>query len=242
MPVHFKGPILGAAHDGDRQFFQDMPLVVDLDHHIFFDDFNQLAINSTNDWTVVKDSSATVALGADANYGTVVLTSAATTNDDGASIQSQEIFLPASGKKIWFETRLQVADADDMDVFVGLSENFATNPEAVITASNYIGFRITDGSANILAECEASDTQTTQDSGADAADATYVTLGFVVTGTTKIDYFVNRAYVCSNTTNIPTTELAVALFELSGSNSGTKSMTVDYVFAASTRNAVDAWA
>jgi predicted nucleic acid-binding protein len=241
MPVHFKGPILGAAHDGDRQFFQDLPLVVDLDHHIFFDDFNQLAINSTNDWTVVKDASATVALGADAASGTVVLTSQATTDDDGASIQTQELFLPAVGKKIWFETRIQGSTVADMDIFVGLSENFATNPEAVLTASNYIGFRVTDGSAVIAAQCEAADTQTTQSTGVSAVDATYITLGFVVNGTSKIDYFVNRAYVCSNTTNIPTTELAVALFELSGSITGTRSMTVDYVFAAASRNAVEAW-
>lgn len=241
MPVHFRGPLLGAVHNGNRAFFQDLPLGIDLDHHIFFDDFNKIAINSTNDWTVVKDSGASVALGTDANFGTVVLTSAATTDDDGASIQSQEIFLPAAGKKIWFETRLQGSSVADMDVFVGLSENFATNPEAVLAASNYIGFRITDGSALIYMQTEASDTQTSTSSTVSAVDATNIILGFVVDGTSKVTYYINREEVGSITTNIPTTELAVALFSLSGSITGTRSMTVDYVFAASSRNAVEAW-
>lgn len=240
MPTRFKGPLLGARHSGNREFFEDLPLGVDLDHLVVFDDFNQVAVDSTNDWTVVKDTNATVAIGADAAFGTLVLTSEATTDDDGASIQGNEIFLPAVGKKIWFEARFQGSTVADMEVFIGLSQNFATNPEAVKSASNFIGFVVADGSASLLCQSEVSDANTSTASGVTLADATYVTVGFVVDGTSSIKYFVNRELVATHT-SVPTTELALAAFELSGSITGTRSMTIDYIFGAASRNAVDSW-
>ena len=73
----------------------------------------------------------------------IALTSTATTENDGASIQGKhEIFsLPTTaGDSIWFETRIKTSDADQMDVLVGLTETFATNPENALASSNIIGF------------------------------------------------------------------------------------------------------
>ena len=92
MAVHFTGPILFAGKDSPRKWFENLPVDKNPDYVTYMDDFTGIALDTTNDWTVVKDSSATAALGADAESGTLVLTSQATTDDDGASVQGNEIF------------------------------------------------------------------------------------------------------------------------------------------------------
>ncbi len=233
--TRFENTILYSGRGNGRTWFEDLPQAMTPDYMSIFDDFNQVAIDSTNDWTVVKDAGASVALAADTENGEVALTSAATTDNDGASIQGNEIFLPESSRTIWFETKLKVSDADQMDVCAGLTVNFATNPEAMLTAADRICFQIDDGDASILCKTESGGTETSTDSGLDASDATFVTLGFRVSETGKVKFYVNRNLVATHTTNIPTTEMTIGIMELSGDATGTKSMNVDYVMAAQTR-------
>ena len=119
---------------------------------------------------------------------------------------------------------------------VGLTVNFATNPEAMLTAADRIVFQVDDGDTNIDCVTEKDGTATTTDSGVDIADDTYVTLGFHVKGTGSVEFFVNRNLVATHTDNIPDDEnLAIGAMELSGSATGTKSATIDYLFAAQGR-------
>ena len=238
MAVHFTGPILFAGKDGNRKWFENLPIDKNPDYLVYMDDFTGIALDTTNDWTLVKDSSATGAIGADLVNGTVVLTSQATTDNDGASIQGNEIFAVSSSRDIWFESKLFITDAegDAMDVCVGLTVNFATNPEAMLTAADRIVFQIEDGDSNIDCVTEKDGTATTTDSGVDIASGTYVTLGFHVKGTGSVEFFVNRNLVATHTANIPDDEnLTIGAMELSGSATGTKSMTIDYLFAAQNR-------
>jgi hypothetical protein len=202
------------------------------------DDFTGVALDTTNDWTLIKDSSATAALGADAESGTLVLTSQATTDNDGASVQGNEIFAMASGRDIWFETKVTPTDAEGsaMDICIGLTVNFATNPEAMLTAADRIVFQVDDGDSNIDCVTEKDGTATTTDSGIDVASGTAVTLGFHVKGTTSVEFFVNRNLVATHTDNLPDDEnLAIGAMELSGSATGTKSMAIDYLMAVQNR-------
>ena len=97
MATHFKGPIL---YSSARKGLENLQVGVWPDQAVFLDDFTGIAIDTTNDWTVVKDSGATVAISADTATGVVALTSAATTDNDGASIQGNEIFqLPTTAEK-----------------------------------------------------------------------------------------------------------------------------------------------
>lgn len=233
--THWSGPLLYSGADAPRKWFRELPLDKNPDYVVFMDDFTGVAQDQTNDWTVVKDTGASVAIQADTVGGRLLMSSTATTENDGSSIQGNEIFKAVASNYTWFEVRIASSDADQQDVFVGLTENFATNPEAVLTASNRIGFQIDDGNASILCKTEATDTETSTDSGVDAADATMVKLGFLVDGTGNVEFYVNRALVATHTTNIPTTELAPAVFQLSGDTTGTKTLTVDYVFVAATR-------
>ena len=238
MAVHFTGPILHAGKDGTRKWFSNLPITASPDYVVYMDDFTGVALDTTNDWTLIKDSSASGALGADAESGTLVLSSQATTDNDGASVQGNEIYALASGRDIWFETKLTPTDAEGsaMDICVGLTVNFATNPEAMLTAADRIVFQVDDGDSNIDCVTEKDGTATTTDSGIDIASGTAVTLGFHVKGTTSVEFFVNRLLVATHTANLPDDEnLAIGAMELSGSATGTKSMAIDYLFTCQTR-------
>lgn len=238
MAVKFPGPVKNSVKQrGAREWFSNLPIGADLvDVHIHMDDFDQQALDETNNWTIVKDAGASVALSADALKGSVLLSSTATTDDDGSSIQSSnEVWALTANKKSWFECKFQVSDADQMDVFVGICENFATNPEACLTSSNRIGFQIDDGNASILCKSEKTNTETSTDSGVDAADATDVIVGWHWDGNASMKFFVDRALVATHTADRPLVNMTAALFELSGNNSGTKTMTVDYIFLAQER-------
>lgn len=233
MASHFTGPLLGQnKKSGSREWYSERPLDNDPDFiHERWDFVKPSDLDTTNDWTVVKDTGAAVAVAADEDGGAITLTSAATTDNDGSSIQSvQNVFSLSSGKQVWLEGRLKISDADQMDVYFGFSDTFATNPEAVLTDDDKCGFQIDDGSASILAKSEKNGTETSTDTGKDAVDNTYVTLGLHWDGVSSVKYFVDGERVAAHTTNIPDDlQLAIAVMELSGDATGTKSMTLDYI-------------
>jgi hypothetical protein len=238
MAVHFTGPVLFAGKDGQRKWFADLPVSTNPDYVVYMDDFTGIEIDFTNDWTRIKDTDASVAIAADVVSGAITMSSKATTDNDGSSIQGNEIFAVAADREIWFETKLTPTDAegDALEICVGLTVNFATNPEAMLTAADRIVFQVNDGDSNILCKTEKNSTETSTDSGVDIVSGTAVTLGFHVVSTGKVEFFVNRNLVATHTTNIPDDEnLAIGLMQLSGSATGTKSMQVDYVFAAQSR-------
>jgi len=229
MSSHYSGPLLDSGIDVDREWFRDLPVQNNPDYVTLFDDFVMVDDDQTNDWTVVKDAGAAVGIEADIQHGVLDLTSTATTDNDGASIQGNEVFAAQTGKSLWFEAYVKLHDVDDCDMFVGLCENFATNPEACLTSSNRIGFQIAEGAASLLAKSEKDDTETSVDSQEDAVDATWVKLGFRLYSTTHIWFYVNRQEVALITTNIPTANMAPAFFAMSGSATGTFVNRIDYI-------------
>jgi hypothetical protein len=106
----------------------------------------------------------------------------------------------------------------------------------MLTAADRIVFQVDDGNASILCKTEKNGTETSTDSGVDLADNTYAVLSFQVSGTGSVTFFVNGRQVAQHSTNIPDDEnLAVAAMSLSGSASGTRATTLDYIIAAETR-------
>ena len=241
MATHFKGPIL---YSSARKGLENLQVGVWPDQAVYLDDFTGIALDATNDWTVVKDSGASVAISADTAVGVVALTSTATTDNDGASIQGNEIFqLPTTaGEKLYFESRFFASTTagsgvGQMDIWVGLTENFATNPENAFLATNRIGFQLDDGSSltRLISESGGTETETELAAAYNLTDDTYVTLGFIATKGTSTDtvqFYYNRQLVGTHTTNVPTALLTPAMVEVSGDATGTKSMSVDYVMAA----------
>ena len=242
MATHFKGPVLFS----NASAFENLKMSMWPDQFTYMDDFNQGALDTTNDWTIVKDSGASAAIAADGTGGEVNLTSTATTDNDGASIQAkQESFaLPTTaGDKLYFETRAKISDATQTDFLVGFTETFATNPENALLSSNVIGFVKVDGTAIVKGTTESGDTQTLVEfadtTKSTMENDTYVTLGLVATKNdtvNKVEFYINRNKVGQSTTNIPTANMKVMAMSVSGDTTGTKVTTIDYIMAAQDRN------
>ncbi len=242
MATHFKGPVLFS----NASAFENLKMSMWPDQFTYMDDFNQGALDTTNDWTIVKDSGASAAIAADGTGGEVNLTSTATTDNDGASIQAkQESFaLPTTaGDKLYFETRVKISDATQTDFLIGFTEAFTTNPESALLSQNVIGFVKVDGTAIVKGTTESGGTQTLTEfadtTKSTMENDTYVTLGLVATKGTdlnKVQFYINRNLVGTSTTNIPTANMKVMAMSVSGDASGTKVTTIDYIMAAQDRN------
>ena len=237
MATHHNTPVLYSGYASGYKDLLSQPIALNPDYFTYVDDFLGIAIDTTNDWTVVKDSGATVAIVADTVGGELGLTSAGTTDNDGASIQKNETFSVDANKNLFFQTRIKCNDADQTDICVDFTVNFATNPEAMLTAADRIVFQIDDGDASILCKTEKDGTETSTDSGIDLADDTYVKLGIAVAGTGSAKFYINDLLVATHSANIPDDEnLTIAAMSVSGSASGTRLTTLDYMMASQTRD------
>ena len=233
MATHHNTPVLYSGYAAGYKDLREMPMSINPDYYCIEDDF---VYELDTGWTVVKDSGAAVAIVADTVGGELAITSAATTDNDGGSVQGNEIFAVAADKNMFFQTRIKNNDVDQSDICVGFTVNFATNPEAMLTAADRIVFQVDDGDASINCITEKNGTATTTDSGVDMADDTYVKLGIACSGTGKVEFFINDRLVATHSTNIPDDEnLAIAAMSLSGSASGTRATTIDYLMGARTR-------
>ena len=233
MATHHNTPVLYSGYAAGYKDLREMPMSINPDYYCIEDDF---VYELDTGWVVVKDSGATVAIVADTVGGELAITSAATTDNDGGSVQGNEIFAVAADKNMFFQTRIKNNDVDQSDICVGFTVNFATNPENMLTAADRIVFQVDDGDASINCITEKDGTATTTDSGVDMADDTYVKLGIACSGTGKVEFFVNDKLVATHSTNIPDDEnLAIAAMSLSGSASGTRATTIDYLMGARTR-------
>ena len=233
MATHHNTPVLYSGFAAGFKDLRELPLSINPDYYCIEDDF---VYELDTGWVVVKDSGATVAIVADTIGGELAITSTATTDNDGGSVQGNEIFAVATGKDMFFQTRIKNSDVDQSDICVGFTLNFATNPENMLTATDRIVFQVDDGDASILCKTEKDGTETSTDSGIDMVDDTYVKLGISCSGTGTVEFFVNDKLVATHSTNIPDDEnLAIAAMSLSGSASGTRVTTIDYLMGARTR-------
>tara|TARA_Y100001936_G_scaffold42826_1_gene41573 strand:+ start:9503 stop:10204 length:702 start_codon:yes stop_codon:yes gene_type:complete len=233
MATHHNTPVLYSGYAAGYKDLREMPMSINPDYFCIEDDF---VYELDTGWTTVKDSGATVAIVADTVGGELGITSAATTDNDGGSVQGNEIFAVAADKNMFFQTRIKNNDVDQTDICVGFTVNFATNPENMLTATDRIVFQVDDGDASILCKTEKDGTETSTDSGIDMVDDTYIKLGIACSGTGKVEFFINDKLVATHSTNIPDDEnLAIAAMSLSGSASGTRVTTIDYLMGARTR-------
>tara|TARA_R100000808_G_C2149145_1_gene157522 strand:- start:2921 stop:3622 length:702 start_codon:yes stop_codon:yes gene_type:complete len=233
MATHHNTPVLYSGYAAGYKDLREMPMSINPDYFCLEDDF---VYELDTGWTAIKDSGATVAIVADTVGGELGITSAGTTDNDGGSIQGNEIFAVAADKNMFFQTRIKNNDVDQTDICVGFTVNFATNPENMLTATDRIVFQVDDGDASILCKTEKDGTETSTDSGIDMVDDTYIKLGIACSGTGKVEFFINDRLVATHSTNIPDDEnLAIAAMSLSGSASGTRVTTIDYLMGARTR-------
>ena len=242
--TRFSGPVAysgGANQTAGGTWFTNLPIQLNPDYVFQYEDFTGIAVDGTNDWTYSTLTSGTGVVVADTIGGWYQITGSGSDNT-GASLQGNEIWAAQASKKIFFETRLISSDADQMDVFVGLCENGTLATGVPFATNNQIGFLIVDEAADIYAVCDSGGTETKTDTGVDMADGSAsgstITnsrrLGFVVSGTGMVEFYVDRKLVTTTTGNIPTSELTTWFASVAG-EAASNAASIDYHLTVSSR-------
>lgn len=218
--VAFYDPTLSS--DFATNLWHDCPLLeylfdptIGFLHDERFEDFD-----STDDWTVTQATTGTAAISS-AAPGVLEVDSGSTTATQGANVQRTggPTIIPAAGKDIWFEVKFKVVDTyDKCEFFLGLSEvDTAILDTSAMASTNVLAFWCVTDNGIVLFGGEkagAGDTET----GPTIAEATYIKLGFKVTGVTSAQMYVNGAAYGDPlaTANIPIVKLVPSFVCQSG--------------------------
>lgn len=236
MPQTIPGPLVYDVRSSisTRAMFAEMPvgaLELALDWNVIFDDFIEVVNDQTNKWTTIIDTGCTVVNKADTQFGVLEFTCDSGDNE-GGSIQKNETVKFVSGKKLIFEARIAMTDVDDGDIAVGLAENHATNPEAMIAGAG-VWFQVNeaDATGNLLAKAGTAGASS-ESTGTALVNSTYARVGFVYDGVNTVTFYVDRVAKCSmNFSSMPTTELTPSMYYINGATD-TDSALLDYIFVA----------
>lgn len=202
--------------------------------HTWFDDFDQYV---AADWTITETGTGTRAVG-NLDNGILVVTNAAA-DDDANFLQwsgntnaaTVETWKFVSGKPLWFKSRFKISDATQSDLVLGLAIT-DTTPLAV---SDGVYFLKEDGSTTLNLLVTKNSTSTTT-AAATLADDTYVTVGFVYDGASRIDIYLNDVRVGSSvTTNLPDDEELTITFGIQNGEAVAKILSLDYIFVSAAR-------
>lgn len=236
MSTHMTGPVLNRDKaQGLREWFSLLPMGQEPDLCIYMNDFIATQDYAATDWVITTTEagagSATEALAADERSGALLITNDAA-DDDLDSLQSnEENWTMQSGKQLWMECRLKVSDADQVDLMIGLSITDTTP----LDSSDRATFRVTDGSASIVAKNAKNSTETSTASGLSLSDDTYVVLGMYWDGISSLEYYVDRSKVATHTTNVPDDENMAITIHLQNGEAVAKTCTIDYIYVAQER-------
>lgn len=235
MSTSFTGPVLhrNGAASNPRAVFGGAPVSFQPDYFQFTEDF--FSTVNTNVWTAIVTGTATAAISADSKSGLLNLLSDATTDNSGASLQTNEEFV-LFDTNAWFFARFANNKVTQSDVFIGLGEAHITTPLNALTAVR-AGFQLVDGAADLKFYTKLGSDETSFDTGYDMTNNVFVDVAFKVIGGTvpEIWVYVNSNFVGRTSTYVPTSELAIVLASVSGDNLGTRSTPVDYVAVAAKR-------
>jgi len=193
---------------------------------IYQNHFNTYA---AGDWTVTETAGGATQALEDAAGGRLLLTNTNTENDLVGMQLGSEAFLAAAGKRIYFEIKFQYSEATEMDWTVGLVDTDTGIPLSAISEGIY--FQKDDASTNIHFACSNSSVESIETGVATAAAATDIRLGFKVTGTGLVEYWVNGVKKGQLTTNIPTAETRLS-FAIAAGSAHARTASIDYVIGA----------
>lgn len=202
--------------------------------HTWFDDFDDYV---AAEWTITETGTGTRAVG-NLDNGILVITNGAS-DDDANFLQwsgatnaaTVETWKFVSGQPLWFKARVKISDATQSDFVMGLQIT-DTTPLAV---TDGVYFLKVDGSTtcNLLVTKNSTSTTT---AAVTMVDDTYVTLGFVYDGASRIDIYVNDTRVASSaTTNLVDDEELTISFGIQNGEAVAKVMSLDYLFVSKNR-------
>ena len=163
--------------------------------------------------------------------------------DDGESIQKNGLGVElVSGKKLWFETKFSVEDADTNAVFIGLS--IADTTMTAGLSNDHIGFSMTGlVDAKLYLSVEAGNTNstyttTTTMANSHAAFTNMTTAGFYYDGASTLYTWIgpNGTTIAMSTTVVQTAAIKLPIakdmspiIEIIGKDTNTDNLYVDYI-------------
>ena len=186
----------------------------------FFEDFTgpmQGGVTATTNldgWTVTQAGAAGAVNLLNEAGGILEIDAVSTTVTQGLNVQATEsvIFTPASGKDIWFETRIRVDEALTAELFIGLSEADTAIIDGSANASaSHIGWQCVTDDGVLLFSSEKASTGATKASNTLAED-TFVRLAFKVNGVTDIEFWIDgvKSSLTHVTAEIPTVAMCAS--------------------------------
>lgn len=211
--------------------------VVGVDAISYMQDFSKLTVDDTTtyptEWTTTLvdggiDGLDSAGIGTTAGGVWKILTNDA--ENDGQNIQlTGESYLPAASKPLYFGVKLQVDDATETDFIFGLCITDTT----LLGGMTYgIYFRKVDGSLSVATVSESNSVEEENLAMGTMADATNITLEFVMESNTSIKFYIDGVLVATHTTTIPTAEeLTPSVHFLTG-EAADHAMLVDWLHAA----------
>lgn len=124
-----------------------------------------------------------------------------------------EVAALVDGYHVWFDTEIEVTDVDQADMFVGLCAKLGSG-NLFDNRVDCIGFTLADGAGTLNYQTRQNSTGNPASTGETLADGTAVRLSFVVTGLTRVDFYVNDNWVAEGLLNIPDDEEMAFAFGL----------------------------
>ena len=238
MTTHFTSGVTNVVTGGTGELLKQPDPIK---YHVYHEDFDKY---TASDWVITTteggSGAATEALG-DGDGGLLVVTNDDADNDSdefqwaGGSGGVIESFKYEAAKGLYFKTRFKVSDATQSDFAIGLA---ITDTTFIDGTTDGIFFRKADGATSIELVIEKDSTETTVSCG-DAADDTFMTLGFYYDPRIrKFSVYKDNVKVGSAVnTNAPDDEELAVTFAIQNGAAAAKVMTLDYISAGKERTA-----
>ena len=206
----------------------------------FFDDFVggfDLAAAEIGKWFVTDTGTNTRTVGNESN-GTLVSVSDTADNDTANYQANGEAFQSVEGQRLIFEARLKSDDVSLNDFFVGLA---ITDTDILTSATDLIGFRLTDSTAGVIPEfvLEKDSTETVLSTGITLLDDTYNVFRFEIAGSgdqRRCQIFVDGNFINDIVlTNEPDDQTLTPSLQHRNASAAARTVTADYVLAVADR-------
>jgi len=232
----------GALEDPLQQpWFPDQKVGNIIEYHEDFLDAGTLPADPTTD-TIDWEFSVTEAGAGDAvialldqQGGVVRISNDAADGDHVVAAKNGEAFKFVAGKKTWFRAKWGVNDADDVDAFIGLVIQTATDPVGTAPTDG-VFFRIQEADATLDLVVTKDSTATVTDLGTDLADDTLIDTAFYYNGVDSIEVYIDDAWIASvAVTNLPDDEELSVYFAIENGAAAIDYMDIDFIYAAQER-------
>lgn len=212
--------------------FADMGQLDPSKFHNYFNDFD---LFTASDWiitTVEAGAGSATEVIEDEDGGVLLLTNDDADDDSDFLQLTNETFKIATGKKLFFKSRLKISDAIQSDFIMGLQITDTTP----LDVTDGIFFRKDDGDANLDFVVEKNNTATTTAAIATIVDDTYLDIGFVYNGVDAVEFYVNNVRLGTSViTNLPDDEELTISFGIQNGEAVAKTMSIDYIQVAKER-------